>query len=100
MIKWSDVSNLSIPSWVIDRQSECQSRLYSDDAARMDFVLEAAATNAKLTHAAPLAAAVFMKDGKLISLGVDAVGIGGHEMTNALMMASNILGSKEFRDSS
>lgn len=82
MIKWTDFSDISIPSWVIDHQSEFQSRLYVDDEARMDFVLTAALTNVKLTGAAPLAAAVFMEDGKLILLGVDAVGIGGHEMTN------------------
>lgn len=100
MIKWTDFSDISIPSWVIASQNEFQSRLYVDDTARMDFILTAAFTNVKLTGAAPLAAAVFMEDGKLISLGVDAVGIGGHEMTNALIMASNILGSKDLRDSS
>lgn len=100
MIKWSESSDISIPSWVIARQSEFQSHLYVDEAARMDFVLAAAETNAKLTGAAPLAAAVFMEDGALISIGVDAVGIGGHEMTNALIMASNMLGSQSLRDSS
>lgn len=71
MIKWTESANISIPPWVISCQSEFQSRLYTDETARMDFVLFAAATN-----------------------------IGGHEMTNALVTASNILGSQDLRNSS
>jgi tRNA(Arg) A34 adenosine deaminase TadA len=46
---------------------------------------------------APLAAGVFLADGSLLAIGVDGPGIGGHEMTNALILASNLIGSRSFR---
>lgn len=100
MKDWIQATDILIPAWVADGQSEFQSRKYTDESQRMEFVLMAAAKNFELTGSAPLAAAVFMDDGALVSLGVDAIGIGGHEMTNALILASNLLGSEKLRQSS
>jgi tRNA(Arg) A34 adenosine deaminase TadA len=97
--RWANAASVSIPSWVAIRQDEFQSLKYADEASRIELVLRAAAMNAELEGAAPLAAAVFMADGTLVSLGVDAPGIGGHEMTNALILASNVLETRQFRGS-
>ncbi|WKZ57717.1 MAG: hypothetical protein QY326_03365 [Bdellovibrionota bacterium] len=99
MRTWDEVGIISIPDWVIANQHKFQSRKYQDSISRMDFVLELARNNAQQQVGAPLAAAVFHADGDLISVGVDAPGIGGHEMTNALILASNILGSVRLRNS-
>lgn len=99
MNPWKNCSQISIPDWLVEKQSQLTSKVYASDMDRMGLVLECAKTNFQLKAGEPLAAAVFRTNGELISVGVDAPGIGGHEMTNALIIASNVLGPKNFRGS-
>lgn len=96
---WNTVTSISVPSWLCEHQHKLQQAKYETDATKMNLVFECAKLNMELAKGAPLAACVFTKDGALVSVGVDAPGIGGHEMTNALILASNILGSDKIRSS-
>lgn len=97
---WSKACGITVPPWLIEHQHGLQSRKYLDDDSRMALVFSCAELNVQLTQGAPLAAAVFLHDGHLLSVGVDAPGIAGHEMSNALILASNLMGTNEFRHSS
>lgn len=96
-IKWRDCVSVAVPGWLMSEQEKLQSKKYLNDTSKMELVFWAAQKNALEGTGAPLAAAVFSADGSLISVGVDMPGIGGHEMTNALLIASNVLGSKKLR---
>jgi tRNA(Arg) A34 adenosine deaminase TadA len=94
---WYNNISISVPGWLLSEQNEIQSRKYLDDFSKMELVFKCAERNAFEGIGAPLAAAVFLDDGSLISVGVDAPGMGGHEMTNALLIASNVLGHQTLR---
>lgn len=95
---WHDSTSIAVPEWLLSDQQNLQTQKYPNDELKMDLVLKCAQKNAQERQGAPLAAAVFLTDGTLISVGVDAPGIGGHEMTNALLIASNILGHQNLRN--
>lgn len=94
---WEDSSSVGMPHWLLSTQKELQSKKYLNDASKMDLVLMCAQKNVENASGAPLAAAVFLEDGSLVSVGLETPGIGGHEMTNALLIASNVLGYQTLR---
>ena len=89
---WHSCTSIEVPDWLLSEQNKLQSKKYLNDSSKMELVLYCAQRNVAERAGAPLAAAVFLYDGSLISIGVDAPGIGGHEMSNALLIASNVLG--------
>ena len=95
---WNNYTQISLPTWLIDKQGDLQSTIYKSDTEKMELVFKCVELNVSLTNGAPLAACVFTTSGNLISVGVDAPGIGGHEMSNALILASNLMGSSSFRN--
>jgi tRNA(Arg) A34 adenosine deaminase TadA len=95
---WKNAACVAVPQWLIQKQKTLQSRRYTDDDEKLRLVLNCAKGNVLLRAGAPLAAAVFRDDGVLLSVAVDAPGMGGHEMSNALLLASNLLGTKVFRN--
>ncbi|MFN8510004.1 MAG: hypothetical protein U0Z75_05525 [Deinococcaceae bacterium] len=97
---WNHAREITVPLWLLEYEARLRSQPYPDDPSKMALVFECARLNIQSGSGAPLAAAVFDANGLLISVGVDAPGIGGHEMTNALMLASNLWGSKELRQRS
>lgn len=97
---WNHAREITVPLWLLESEARLRSQPYPDDPSKMALVFECARLNVQWGSGAPLAAAVFDANGLLISVGVDAPGIGGHEMTNALMLASNLWGSQELRQRS
>lgn len=97
MESWKEYTYIGLPSWIIDAQIALQSKLYKSDEEKMQLVFHCASLNVKLAKSAPLAACIFSTNGELISIGLDYPGISGHEMSNALIIASNIMGSSNFR---
>lgn len=94
VISWCDRQAIAVPEWLLQDQDRLQAQRYPDDATKMGLVLECARKNAEKGCGAPLAAAVFLDDGSLLSVGVDAPGMGGHEMSNALLLANTALGPR------
>lgn len=98
-MEWRKALNVNVPAWLLENQARLQSSRYTSDDTKMQLVLECAEKNVNELGGAPLAAAVFHKDGELLAVGVDAPGLGGHEMSNALLLASNLVGTVNFRSS-
>jgi tRNA(Arg) A34 adenosine deaminase TadA len=94
---WKQFDRIVVPDWLIEDQNKLQAAKYPDDKSKMALVFRCARQNAETKSGAPLAAGVFLADGSLLAIGVDGPGIGGHEMTNALILASNLVGSRSFR---
>jgi tRNA(Arg) A34 adenosine deaminase TadA len=97
MQSWNESNRIFLPEWLIEGQNELQASRYRDDKSKMDLILRCARKNTERKQGAPLAAAVFLSDGALLAVGVDGPGIGGHEMTSALILASNLVGSETLR---
>lgn len=94
---WTHQARIFLPQWLLENQKELQFRLYTNDAQKMQLVLECAKANITYASGAPLAAAVFNEKGALLSVGVDTPGIGGHEMSTALLLASHLMGTEKLR---
>jgi tRNA(Arg) A34 adenosine deaminase TadA len=97
MQSWNESNRIFVPDWLIEGQNAFQARRYRDDRSKMELVFRCARENVERKLGAPLAAAVFLADGSLLAVGVDGPGIGGHEMTTALILASNLIGSETLR---
>ena len=89
--------HLTLPPWVLQLADD--TRLYTDDGARMALAIELARTNVARRTGGPFGAAVFNAEGRLVSVGVNRVEAQNcsvaHAETMALMLAQQRL--QQFR---
>jgi tRNA(Arg) A34 adenosine deaminase TadA len=84
--------NLSLPEWIY-REIDA-TKIYADDESRVALAIHLALRNVELATGGPFGAAVFTREGKLISAGVNRVVAQSCSVAHAEMMAYMLAQSK------